>query len=616
MIFLSGRIPADFVDEVRQANDIVQVISEYVPLKKSGRNFVGLCPFHPEKTPSFTVSPEKQIFYCFGCHEGGDVISFLMKREGLSFWDALTSLARRVGLEVPATPGRDGRSRWQERAYEINAVARDFFHSYLRQPAGQAGKEYFFRRELTEEDLERFYLGFAPAAWDELTRYMTKKGFREEELVRVGLAVAGKKGSCYDRFRNRVIFPITNHRGQVAGFGGRVLDDSLPKYLNSPESDIFNKGQLLYGLSLAARDIRQKDEVILVEGYMDVIRAHKHGFTNTVAPLGTALTREQVRLITRYTYNVVMAFDADTAGQAATLRGLDLLQEAGCRVRVVTVPAGKDPDEFLQKEGGEAFARLLQQAEPLLHYRIRQAGQGITPITVEDKLKILHRVLPALAMLESEIQLSEAIYTAADLIGLTPEAVRSEVEKFLQNKRKRWIVRDNLAQTRNNRIMPDLYPTGAIGEKKKPAGQPAGGRQKAERELLTLLLNYPDYLAQTLSRLEAYPFTDPLAAKLWEELKKDAIGENLVEKLVDHFREDEEILQFISRSAMTPVEEKKAPVLWRGYVERLLSEERKARLAQLLQEIKAAEQVGDWEKMQKLLLQYRTLLQQERSGES
>ncbi|HHY06331.1 MAG TPA: DNA primase, partial [Clostridia bacterium] len=361
---MPGLIPEDFIDDLRNRVDIVDFIRGFVPLKRQGQNYVGLCPFHAEKTPSFVVSPHKQIFHCFGCGKGGNVYTFLMEQGGLNFPEAVTHLANHCGISLPQkdlSPEQARQNSLRKKFYHINELAANFFQKMLYETRGKEAVAYLQQRGLDEQTCKKFLLGYAPNAWDELSCFLLEKGVTEKDLLTLGLAVQGQKGNLIDRFRNRLIFPIMNPSGKIIGFGGRVLDDSLPKYLNSPETPLFHKGRQLYGLNQARGFMRNKDQVILMEGYLDVITAHQHGITQAVGTLGTALTENQGRLLMRYTYNAVICFDADPAGQEATMRGLDILQQLGIKVSVMTMPEGQDPDDFLRKEGQVKFKQLIAQ---------------------------------------------------------------------------------------------------------------------------------------------------------------------------------------------------------------------------------------------------------------
>lgn len=371
------QIREEVIERIRQDNDIVDIISENVRLKKSGRNYVGLCPFHNDKSPSLSVSQDKQIYKCFSCGEAGNVITFVMKYKKLTFYEASKYLADKAGIPLELGNAKESQiTKKKELLYKVNTEAARYYFYNLQRTS--FAKEYFLKRGIREEVIKRFGLGYAQDRWHDLIMYLKKKGFNENLLLEAGLILKSeKKGNTYDRFRNRVMFPVFDVRGKVIGFGGRVLDDSKPKYLNSPETVVFHKGTNLYGLNFATKNKLEQDYIIIVEGYMDLISLHQHGITNTVASLGTALTINQVRLLKRYVNKVIISYDADVAGQTATLRGLEILRHAGLDVKVLKVPQGKDPDEFVRNNGKDAFLRLVDNALPLIEYRIKKAAEGI-----------------------------------------------------------------------------------------------------------------------------------------------------------------------------------------------------------------------------------------------
>jgi DNA primase len=371
------QIPEEVIERIKQENDIVDIISEDVRLKKSGKNYMGLCPFHNDKSPSFSVSSEKQIYKCFSCGEAGNVLTFIMKYKKLNFQEATKYLADKANIPLQTEDQENSKiSRKKELLYNVNVEAARYYFANLQKI--QMSKEYFLKRGIKEETIKRFGLGYSLDNWHGVVSYLRKKGYKDNVLLEAGLISKNEKtGNTYDRFRNRVMFPVFDVRGKVIGFGGRVLDDSKPKYLNSPETMIFQKGINLYGLNFAIKNKLQEDYIIIVEGYMDLIALHQYGITNTVASLGTALTVNQARLLKRYVSKIIISYDADLAGQNATLRGLEILRNAGFDVKVLTVPEGKDPDEFVRNNGKEAFLRLAKDALPLIEYKIKRASQGI-----------------------------------------------------------------------------------------------------------------------------------------------------------------------------------------------------------------------------------------------
>ncbi|MGL5634597.1 MAG: DNA primase [Sarcina sp.] len=393
------KIPEEIIERIKDENDIADVISEYVKLKKSGKNFSGLCPFHNEKTSSFSVSEEKQIFKCFGCGEAGNVISFIMKIRNLNFVEAVKYLADRAGITInfSSRDAKDPKEEKRKLLRKINKQTARYYFANLQRDTNI--KEYFYRRGLTEQTLRSFGIGYAKDGWRETLGFLKGLKLDEQIIKETGLIIFNEeKNVSYDRFRNRVIFPVFDVYNNVIGFGGRVLDDSKPKYLNSPETLVFDKGTNLYGLNFAIKNNGIKDRtVIMVEGYMDCISLHQHGIMNAVASLGTALTLKQGKLLRKYADTVIISYDADVAGQMATLRGLDVLTEVGLDVKVLTIPKGKDPDEFIRVNGREAFIKLIDKADKLLEYKLSVAKQNLNLKTQEDLVTYGDRITEILA---------------------------------------------------------------------------------------------------------------------------------------------------------------------------------------------------------------------------
>jgi DNA primase len=391
-------ISEDVIQKIKEENDIVDVISESVKLKRAGRNYSGLCPFHHEKTPSFSVSADKQIYKCFGCGEAGNVITFVMKTKNLTFPEALKLLADKANIDLELDNDKDNNNKNSfEKLYKLNVLAARYFFKCLQEDFNS--KKYLLNRGITESTIRRFGLGYSLNSWDGVLNHLKNKGFTELDMLTDGLIIKSQKGSCYDRFRNRIIFPVFDYRGKVIGFGGRVLDDSKPKYLNSPETALFKKGVNLYGLNFAIKNNNTR-MLIIVEGYMDCISLHQQGITNAVASLGTALTISQAKLIKRYADKVIISYDADSAGQMATMRGLEILKQVGLEVRVLTVPQGKDPDEFIRNNGREAFSKLIDEALPLVDYKIKVIRESSNLNNSNEVIKYAEKALEVIADLD------------------------------------------------------------------------------------------------------------------------------------------------------------------------------------------------------------------------
>lgn len=393
-------ISEDVIQRVKNENDIVDIISESVRLKKAGRNFIGICPFHSEKTPSFSVSQEKQIYKCFGCGEAGNVISFIMKTKNMSFNDAIFKLAEKANIEITHEGNKEGEQKKNQydKYYKMNVEAARFFYYNLKN--NKTIFEYFIRRGITLKTITNFGLGYALDDWGALIKFLKSKGYSELDMLEAGLIIKSEKGKLYDRFRNRVMFPVFNYSGKVIGFGGRVLDDSKPKYLNSPETQLFKKGINLYGLNFSIKNQIKDRTFIIVEGYMDCISLQQYGIKNTVASLGTALTINQAKLLKRYADKVIIAYDADLAGQAATLRGLDILRSEGFDLRVLIVPNGKDPDEFIRNNGKEAFNELINKALPLVEYKLMRTKENLYTNNSESVINYTDEALRIIGELE------------------------------------------------------------------------------------------------------------------------------------------------------------------------------------------------------------------------
>lgn len=434
-------IDESFVDKLRSECDIVSVISDYVSLKKKGKNFWGCCPFHNEKTPSFSVTPEKGFFYCFGCHTGGNVFSFLMKIENIGFTEAVRLLSKKMGVQLPEKE-KSEKERQKEkeiaRLYHINQLARDFFHSCLvNTNYGVQAKKYLATRGVTDSVIEDFKLGFAPPLWDKLSKAFVGRGITSEELLKTGLVLPRKSNTgVYDRFRERVMFSICDPHGRVIGFGGRVIDQTQPKYLNSPETEIFNKRRILYGFDVAYKAIRDSGKAIVVEGYMDAITAHSFGLKNVVASLGTAFTQEQAKLISRFASEIIFAYDSDAAGQNATLRALAITRSLGIGVKVLSIPDGKDPDEFIRKHGIDDFIKLVNEANDLLDYQINRVLKEIDYSTLEGKVAVVANIVPVLAESKNEIEINAHIAHLSQVIDIDEGSIRSEFNKFIGKQKK------------------------------------------------------------------------------------------------------------------------------------------------------------------------------------
>lgn len=407
----------ELIEQIKDANDIVSVVSEHVTLKKKGKNYWGCCPFHNEKTPSFSVAPDKGFYYCFGCHASGNAIKFLMELEGITFVEALERLANRANIPLPEaklSPQVRAREERRKKLYEACELAANFFHNCLLKTSyGKAGLEYLKKRGLTDETIEKFRLGFAPEGWDRLYKAFRERGIEESILLELNLIRKNDKGQAYDFFRNRVMFPIMDGKGRVVGFGGRVMDDSTPKYLNSPECQIFEKGKNLFAFDKAYKSIREEKQAILVEGYMDVISAHNKGVTNVVASLGTAYTKDHGHILMRQADEIILAYDMDGAGRQAVTRAIELLQNTDFKVRVLAMPDGKDPDDYVRNHGGKAFKELVEKAVKPLDYLLSESLIKHDTNDAEGKQAVMQDIFPYIANIHSQTIRDDALKALA-----------------------------------------------------------------------------------------------------------------------------------------------------------------------------------------------------------
>ena len=509
-------IPERFLDELTERSDIVDVVSQYVRLtKKSGANLFGLCPFHSEKTPSFSVSPDKQIYHCFGCGKGGGVINFIMEIENLSFQDAVAFLARRANMPMPEEADTAESSR-RKRLLELNRDAARFFYAQLIAPTGLPAQNYVNKRGISPAMVRSFGLGFAPDSWSSLMDAMEKKGYTQQELFDAGLIKHGRNGGGYDTFRNRLMFPVIDVRGSVIGFSGRILGDGEPKYLNSPETAVFSKSHNLFALNLAKKS--KSGYIILTEGNIDVVSLHQAGFDSAVASLGTSLTAEQARLISRYVKEVVLCYDSDEAGKKASARGISILEKLDLKVRVLTIPGAKDPDEFIKKNGPDAFRSLLEGSASQVEYRLRTVEDQHPPTTDQGRVDYLRAAAELLSTLPNAVEREVYAARVAEKASVTVQAVLSEVNR-LRGRR----MRD--AKKREAREMSRPAVTAQPAQRGIRYEDPRSA--KAEEGLIRLL-----YLDPGLARGRDLPdpgqFSSPLLGRFYAELlRRTQAGERI-----------------------------------------------------------------------------------------
>lgn len=503
--------PPAFLDELAARNPIEEVVGQYVNLKRSGSNLFGLCPFHGEKTPSFSVAPDKGIYYCFGCHKGGGVINFEMEIEGLSYPDAVRALAQRVGMEVPDDEEYQSRYRKQERLWALAKEAARFFVTQLYAPTGAEGLRYAQSRGMSKGTLTRFGIGFAPDSWDSLCKAMRAKGYTDEELKDAGLvSVSQKNGNIFDRFRNRLMFPIIDVRGNVIGFGGRVMDNSTPKYLNSPETEIFNKRKNLFALNVAKKT--KLGYLILVEGYMDAIALHQYGFDCAVASLGTSLTEEHAVLLSRYTEQVVLIYDGDEAGQNATRRAIPMLERAGLQVKVLQMRDAKDPDEFLKKFGADRFKLLLEESSNRVEYQLRAIQKKYDLNVDEDRVKFISEAAELVSTLGNAVQREIYGNRVAEAGKISPDAMKIEVNKAFKRRQYR-------EKRKQERI--DLAPAVAAQPKSRTIRYDNVRSAMAEEIVLAQCLSDAAMIAET-EGLKPEEFSSPLLGRVFEQLQQQS----------------------------------------------------------------------------------------------
>ena len=499
--------PPSFLDELTARNPIEEVVGQYVSLKRSGANLFGLCPFHGEKTASFSVAPDKGIYYCFGCHKGGSVINFEMEIEGLSYPDAVRALAKRVGMEVPEDEQYQSRYRQQERLWALSKEAARFFNAQLYAPSGAEGLAYAQKRGMPKSTLTKFGIGFAPNSWNALIDAMHAKGYTDEELKEAGLvSVSQKTGNIYDRFRNRLMFPIIDVRGNVIGFGGRVMDNSTPKYLNSPETIIFNKRKNLFALNLAKKS--KLGYLILVEGYMDAVALHQYGFDCAVASLGTSLTEEHAVLLSRYTEQVVLIYDGDEAGQNATKRAIPMLEKAGLQVKVLQMRDAKDPDEFLRKFGADRFKLLLEESSNRVEYQLKAIMKKYDLRSDEERVKFISEAADFVSSLSNAVQREVYGTRAAEATGISYEAMKIEVNKAF----KRRIAREKKKQEKIN-----LSPAQNLQPKSRKFHYDNVKSAMAEESIIAMALKEPALLDQTRD-LKSVEFSSDVLGRAYAQL--------------------------------------------------------------------------------------------------
>ncbi|MFZ5516926.1 MAG: DNA primase [Candidatus Zhuqueibacterota bacterium] len=490
---MNTNIPKDKIAQVREASNIVDVISNYLTLKRSGKSFVGLCPFHTDSAPSFNVNPNTQMFYCFGCHKGGDVFNFLMEIEKISFVEAVEVLAQKAGISLPRTDSDDHLEKEKEALYYVNRWAANLFYKNLLSPAGKEAQRYIEHRGINREMIKTFGLGYSLPLWDGLLRQAKVDSVSPDVLFKAGLVIKRPNGGYYDRFRGRFMIPILNLYKKVIGFGGRkMIDDDTPKYINSPETAIYQKGQILFGLYQSREEIRKRDQVIFVEGYTDLISLYQAGVRNVVATSGTALTPNQVRLIRRFTQNAVLFFDADAAGIMAAIRGAEIFLDENVEIKIATLPAGEDPDSFIRKHDADSFYKILAAAQSLIFFKQKILEQRTEHSTTAGKTQIINSLLESAVRIKDSIKQNLAIKEIAEAYGVDERAIMNRVPS----------IRTSSAPS----------ATSVAQEKaKKPSTptKPKDRYDRAEEDLVRLILENAALFPAVMGSLEDDDMVDP-----------------------------------------------------------------------------------------------------------
>ena len=523
--------PPSFLDELSARNPIEDVVGQYVNLKRSGSNLFGLCPFHGEKTASFSVAPDKGIYYCFGCHKGGNAVNFMMEIEGLSYPDAVRNLAKRVGMEVPEDEQYQSRYRQQERLWALHKEAARFFHARLMAPEGAEALKYALGRGMPKSTIINFGIGYAPDSWTALVDALRKKGYTDQELRESGLVTVSKKnGNLFDRFRDRLMFPIIDVRGNVIGFGGRIMknDPNAAKYLNSPETLIFNKRKNLFGLNIAKKS--KLGYLILVEGYMDAIALHQYGFDCAVASLGTSLTEEHAVLLSRYTENVVLIYDGDEAGQRAAQRAIPMMEKAGLSIKVLTLKDAKDPDEYLKKFGADRFKLLLEESSNRVEYQLNAIRKKYDLRVDEQRVKFIGEAAEFISTLSNAVQREVYGTRVAEAAGISYDALKIEINKAFKRR---------MARERKKEERKSLSPAANLQPKSRSIRYDNMKSAMAEEAVIALALKAPALLDQTQA-LRGEQFSSSLLGRVYDQLmQRHAQGHEVSLAVLSDFTAEE-----------------------------------------------------------------------------
>ncbi len=525
------RYSEELIDDIKNSNDIVDIISQYVILKRSGRNFFGLCPFHKEKTPSFSVSPDKQIFHCFGCGAGGNVIHFISKIENIDFKESLELLAERAGITLPTLDNVADNKKQQlkEKIYEINKEVALYYHETLYKEISKPAQEYVKKRKLDNKTLKDYCIGYAPTN-SNLYKFLKEKGFTDEEILASDLV--NKKGNDFvDRFRNRLIFPIQDVRNRYIAFGGRVLDNSLPKYINSPENIVYSKARNLYGLNLAKKSKLEK--LIIVEGYMDVVSLHQRGIENVVASCGTALTEAQGRLLRKYAEKIIISYDSDAAGQAATLRGLEILSNLGCDIRILQMEGAKDPDEYVIKYGNARFNNLVDKAISLIEFKTKVLKKDLNLENVNDKIKFLNEIAKLLSTVDNKMEQEVYMDKISREYNISKEAIYAEINKLNYSRNQGKKTLESNYKKSNIIKKKEILPETLIKRENMIIGILLNGKTKVYEQIKNILL--PEDFKKEENK--------EIMQKLYEEFEK---GNSNINNILEIFNDNEEIISILT----------------------------------------------------------------------
>jgi len=577
-----GLIPQNLLDDILSRVDIVEIISAYLPLKRSGRNFKANCPFHQEKTPSFMVSPERQIYHCFGCGESGNAFKFLMRHERMEFPEAVEFLAKKTGVVLPESSKEDTKTvSIGTQLYKVNELTALFYENNLQAAEGLKARDYLSKREVSPETARTFKIGLAADKWDGLINYLRGKGVPISVIEKAGLILSKDSGGFYDRFRNRLIFPIFDIRNRVLGFGARVLDNTLPKYINSPETPVYTKGNHLYGLNLSKDAIREKDFAVIVEGYLDFIMPFQNGFKNIVASCGTALTEEQAKLLKRYTRNVVMVYDADAAGQLAALRSLDIFIEEEMDVKVVSLPHGFDPDSFVRKSGIASFIDLVNKAESLFDYKLGVLKTRYNYKEIEGKAKISAGMLETIAKFKNAILKAEYLKKLAQDLNVGEDALFQEIKKVKEVK--------------------------SYAASEKPLPMKKLIISPTEKLLIKMMLEEKDLIQHIKDSVEPADFQDERASRI-ASIMFDLLeqGKHIEPSLLINHLPEDDISQFVCESMFSSLDlaqQDKEKVV-DDCIQRMKSERLNLKKHQLHEEIRLAQHAGDQERLDKLMQEF------------